>query len=194
MVTEEGQKKQAALRAEIAERVAGYKREQQQLLAELASVGVHIDMVNRLPMVPTKDYVQAIPILAKHLKKEYSEATLESLARTLATQEAKQYWDDLVELYRHNRDRVREGSGDFTMGLAAAVAAACPPARLDELIELVRDPGLPHRVLLLTPLRKRRGKDPKIAQLIEELRHDPALTKEISSWKVLSSQGTHRSH
>ncbi|MGF6712706.1 hypothetical protein QFZ41_003670 [Luteibacter sp. W1I16] len=194
MVTEEGKKKQAALQAEIAKRVAGYKREQEQLLGELASVGVHIDMVNRLPMVPTKDYVQAIPILARHLRKTYSEATLESLARTLATQEAKQYWDELVEMYRSNRNRVREGSGDFTMGLAAAVAAACPPGRLDELIELVRDTELPHRVLLLTPLRKRRGKDPKIAQLIDELRHDPALAKEINSWKILSKQATSRTH
>lgn len=194
MLSEEGRRKKEALEARIAKRVEGFKREQKNLLAELASVGVHVDMVNRLPMVPTKDYVQAIPILAKHLHRSYSEATLESLARSLATQEAQQYWDDLVALYLDQRSRVCGEAGDFPMGLAAAVAAACPPARMDELIELIRDPTLPHRVLLLQPLRKRRGKVPAIAEVIEELRHDPELSREIESWKVLPSQRVPSKH
>jgi hypothetical protein len=80
------------------------------------------------------------------------------------------------------------------MALTAAVSAACPPDRINDLIDLLKDPRLPNRALLFTPLRKRRGRDPAIAQVIEELRHDPALSKEIGSWKILKSQAVPRSH
>lgn len=109
------------------------------MLQELESVGVVVDMVNRLPMMSTESYVQALPILARHLHRAYSEGTLESLARSLATPAAAQYWDDLVSLYRDQRNRVRTGPGNFVMGLAAAVAASCSSARIPELIDLIRD-------------------------------------------------------
>lgn len=69
------------------------------------------------------------------------------------------------------------------MGLAAAVGASCPPSRIEELILLLKQSDLPHRVLLLNPLKKRRGKDLYIAMVLEELRLDPALSKEINAWK-----------
>jgi hypothetical protein len=194
MLTEEGKKVRAALDAELAERAAAFKVEQREMLKELAEVGVEIDMVNRLPNRATADYVQALPILMKHLRRDYSEGTLASLARSLATKEAGKYWDELVAMYRRWADRTPTGPGNFAMALAVAVSAACPPSRINELIDLLRDRRLPDRVLLLAPLRKRRGRDPAIAQVIEELRHDPALSKEIGSWKVLKSQAVPRSH
>jgi ABC-type lipoprotein export system ATPase subunit len=194
MLTEEGKKVRAALDAELAERAAAFKVEQREMLKELAEVGIEIDMVNLLSRRTVAENVQAMPILMKHLRRDYSEGTLDSLARSLAIKEAGEYWDELVAMYRQSADRTPTGAGNFAMALADAVSEACPPSRINELIDLLRDRRLPHRVLLLTPLRKRRGRDPAIAQVIEELRHDPALSKEIGSWKILKSQAVPRSH
>lgn len=194
MLTEEGKKHKADLEARIEKRVAAFKVEQRYLLTELAQVGVNVDIVNRLPTMPTCEYSHAIPILIKHLHLDYSDGTLESLARSLATKDAAQYWDDLVAMYTASVNREARGPGDFTMALAAAVAASCPPLRLNELIELLRNQKLPYRALLLSPLRKKRGKNRDIAHVIEELRHDPALATEINSWKTLPLQEKPFSH
>lgn len=194
MLTAEGRKFKEALDARIAARVEAFKIEQRDLLEELAQVGVQVDMVNRLPNIATSDYRHAIPILMKHLRRDYSDGTLASLARSLATREAREYWDEFVSMYKKSPMRERSGVGDVAMALAAAVSAACPPGRLSDLVELTKDQTLPHRVLLLTPLTKRRGRDTRIAEIIEELRRDPALAKEINSWKVLPGQHVPHSH
>ena len=194
MLTEEGKKRRAARDAEIAERVAAFKIEQRELLRELAEVGVVVDMVNLLSSRTTAENPRSMPILMKHLRRDYSEGTLASLAAALATKEAGKYWDELVSMYRNSADRTPTGPGNFVMALAAAVSAACPPGRIYDLIELLRDRRLPDRVILLTPLKKRRGRDPAIAQVINELRHDPELSKEIGSWKILKSQEVPRTH
>lgn len=93
MLTEEGKKLRAARDAEIAERVAAFKIEQRELLKELAEVGVVIHRVNRLSGRTVAENVQAMPILMKHLRRDYSEGTLDSLARSLASKEAGGYWD-----------------------------------------------------------------------------------------------------
>jgi HEAT repeat protein len=164
------------------------------LLRELAEIGVVVVMVNLLSSRTTAENPQSMPILMKHLRRDYSEGTLASLARSLATKEAGKYWDELVSMYRNSADRTPTGPGNFVMALAAAVSAACPTSRINDLIELLRDRRLPERLLLLTPLKRRRGRDPAIAQVIEELRHDPELSKEIGSWKILKSQAVPRSH
>lgn len=185
MLTEDGKRVKLARDKEIEQRIKGFKIEQEALLKELESVGVHVDMVNRLPMTPVEEYAQAIPILFRHLKRVdfYSEGTLESIARSLAVKESAIYWDQLVEAYQQQRSRQRTGPGNFVMGLAAAVGVSCPPSRIEELILLLKQSDLPHRVLLLNPLRKRRGKDVHIAMVSEELALDPALSKEINGWK-----------
>jgi hypothetical protein len=194
MLTEAGTKKREAQEAELEARVIAFKAEQREMLQELENVGVVVDMVNRLPVMSTEGYVQALPILAHHLHRPYSEGTLESLARSLATPAAADYWDDLVSLYRDQRNRVRTGPGNFVMGLAAAVAASCPSARIPDLVELLRDRRLPFRAMLLRPLRKRRGKSEEIAGVVEELSHDPDLATEIKSWKRLPLQGQQVPH
>ncbi|WP_090353033.1 hypothetical protein [Dyella sp. 333MFSha] len=99
MLTEDGRKKRAKQDAEIEARIAAFKVEQAALLRELANVGVHVDIVNQLPNMSTEQYEQALPILFEHLHLPYSDGTLASLARSLATKEARKYWDELVLLY-----------------------------------------------------------------------------------------------
>lgn len=191
-MTEEGKKQ--ALSVEIETRIAQFKAEQEDMLRELSEVGVHVEMVNQLPNLSTAEYVQALPILMSHLRKEYSDGTIASLARSLATKEARRYWDELIAMYRRSADRPPKGPGNVPMALAAAVSATCPPDRLGDLVELIKDQTLPNRVLLLRPLKERRGRDSKIAEIMEELRRDPALAKEINSWKVLRGQKMPSSH
>ena len=186
-LTEEGRAKRAALDARIEARMRICKIEQQEILGELRAEGLVFEMLNNLALlrVSASEYKRALPILLKHLNRPYSEGTLGSIAYSMARKEAAPCWDDLVAIYREHHARERVGDGDSTMAIAAAVSASCPSARLDDLIALLRDRTLPHRPLLLIPLKRRRGRNAAIAQVIEELREDPDLVKEIRSWKAL---------
>ncbi|MET4676267.1 MULTISPECIES: hypothetical protein [unclassified Luteibacter] len=194
MLTAEGRKYKAELEARIEARIAAFKIEQRELLEELASVGIRVDIVNRLTHVSASTFRHALPIILNHLKRHYSAGTLESLARLLARKEAQPRWDDIVSMYKASAGQKNEGPGDVNMALAAAVAASCPPRRIPELIELLRDHALPNRVLLLAPIRRRRGTNRGIADVIAELRHDPELSIEINSWKVLGPHERPLSH
>jgi hypothetical protein len=194
MLTAEGRKYKAELEARIEARIAAFKIEQRELLEELASVGIRIDMINRLPHVSASTFRYALPIILKHLNRDYSAGTLASLARLLARKEAQPHWDDIVSMYKASAHQKHEGPGDVSMALAEAVAASCPPRRMHELVELLRNHALPNRVLLLAPLRRRRGINRGIANVIAELRHDPELSIEINSWKVLGPHERPLSH
>jgi len=186
-LTEEGRAKRAALDARIEARMRICKIEQQEILGELRAEGLVFEMLNNLALlgVSASEYKRALPILLKHLNRTYSKATLESIAYSMARKEAAPCWDDLVAIYRNHHERKQAGEGDATMAIAFAVSASCPSARLDDLIALLRDRTLPHRLLLLIPLKRRRGRNAAIAQVIEELREDPDLVTEICSWKAL---------
>lgn len=188
MLTPEGRAYKEALDAAIAKRIEGFKEEQRELLEELASVGVELDLVNDLPMWPSKDYAHTLPILAKHIHRNYSQGTLASIARSMSMKQAGPYWDELVKLYRRQPEHREPGPGDFGMALAVAITGSMPAERLDDLIELIKTPGLPNRVLLLTPIQRRRSRHPRIAELVEELRHDPVFAKEINRWKGVKRQ------
>lgn len=175
--------KGSELDAAIAARVDLMKSEQARLLRELSSVGVHVQLVSDLNRWENKSYAHVLPILARHLHGAYSCGTLSSIARAMAMREAYPYWDELVSLYTSQPSVRPEGPGDFSMALGVAVSASFRPERMADLIDLLRTQGLRNRVLLLTPLRRRRSRDPYIAQVLEELRHDPDLSKEINSWK-----------
>lgn len=179
----EGKAKQGALTAAIEQRMKAAAAEQVGLLQELSDAGVKVELVNYLPNWPNEAYKHALPVLAKHIVMPYSQGTLESLARSMAMREGAPYWDLLVDLYKKQPSSKSPEPGDFGMGLAAAISASLPKGRLDELMELIKNPSLRSRVLLLRPLQRRRNRDHRIAIFLEELRHDPEFSVEINSWK-----------
>ncbi|GAA0903499.1 hypothetical protein KR767_16445 [Luteibacter anthropi] len=183
MLTPEGRARREAQDERIKKRIEGFRVEQRELLDELAAAGVSLEIVNDLPNWPSSDYVHTLPILARHLHRPYSQGTLASLARSMGMKEAAPYWDELVTLYRQQPEKSDPDVSDFGMGLAVAISASVPPSRLDELVELIKTPGLPNRVLLLGPIQRRRSRNRKYAELIEELRHDPVFSREIQRWK-----------
>jgi len=172
-----------ALDDSIAARMDLYRSEQATLRVELSAEGVIIDLVDDLLVKANDSYRHTLSILARHLHKAYTNSTLEFIARAMAMKESYPYWGELVDIYKAQPPERPEGPGDFSMGLAVAISASFRPDRMDELIALLKTRRLRNRVLLLTPLRRRRFRDPQIAEVLEDLRHDPDLAKEINSWK-----------
>lgn len=169
------------------------KEEQRVIIEELRKVGVVADSVWSLVNDPGP-YPQAIPILLRHLKLPYSDATRDGIARCLAVPEptVRAAWPMLVEEYKKapiGKGFIAPGeTKQYVLGakegLALAVRAAVSDQTLPEFISLIKDRSNGEsRVLLLKVLRKRRKKDPAIAQLLKELVEDPDLKKEITSWK-----------
>jgi hypothetical protein len=179
---------------ERVERAVRIEAEQAPLLDELQATGLNIQSVSDLINMSER-YERAIPILLKHLLKPYSDVTKETIARCLAVPEpeVRKAWPLFVEEYRKapigwgikgpgDTREFRLGAKD---GLACALRAAVTDETLPEFIELTKDRSQgDSRILLLAVLKKRRKKNPQVAQLIEALASDPDLAKEIASWRL----------
>jgi hypothetical protein len=176
----------------IAERGIRLRTEGRPIVEDLRAVGLNVESVWDLVNVSTP-YPQAIPVLLKHLQLPYSDRTRAGIARALAVPEpeVRKAWPMLVEAYRDapmgwgiiapgDTEELVLGAKD---GLACTLSASVTDERLPELIALAKDRSLGEsRLLLLLALKKRRKKNPLVAQAIEELSFDPDLAKEIGSW------------
>lgn len=121
-----------------------------------------------------KPYVEALPILLKHLGCDYPPAIRDGIARAMAMRESRFAWHDLVRFYRD------ESPSRAKDGLAVAVAGAADASVLDELIALVKDHTLgSSRVLLLSALA--RLTDSKARATLMELGADPQLGQEVQA-------------
>jgi len=172
------------LEERIAERVRLLKIEQRPIMQELSKLGIYMLKANEA-VLDKEQFRIAAPIFMRHLKSQkYSQLTLEILAGTFDRKDASDYWDDLVEIYLSQPETKPEGYGDLTMALTAALSTLATTKHIPAIVDMLRDSRLRDRVLLLSPLRRRR-RDPKIAAIIEELRKDPYFSKEINSWRPL---------
>lgn len=166
----------------LAERVAQLHAEQTPIVVELRKAGLDIEFLWNLLKISTP-YKKAIPILLRHLLLPYSDATQETIARALAVPDAKDAWPTLVAEYRKApvgyENGIKLGAKD---GLAVALAATVTDAVVEELIALAKDQSHgSSRLLLLRGLKKSKRAAAKRA--LKELAFDPALAKEIASWK-----------
>lgn len=165
-------------------REAESRQEQATLIQELACVGVKISTVWDLVNTSTL-YTAALPILLAHLRRPYSDGTREGIARALAVSATRPIgWNVLVEAF----EKTESSNTRVKDGIAVALAGASDDTVISELIELAKDKrhGDSRLLLLLGIKRSRR---PEAKNAIEELAADPALSKEIGSWK----RGTRRS-
>jgi hypothetical protein len=172
-------------------RVENLRREQAPIVADLQSAGLAISALSDL-IGRSERYEAAIPILLKHLQSPYSDATKETIARSLAVPEAqvRRAWPVLVREYSAApTGKGLKAPGDVVEyrlgakdGLACALAVAVTDETLPELIALAMDAR--HggsRLLLLPAIRK--SKSPRARAALEELAADPELKKEIASWR-----------
>lgn len=178
---------------EQAARIRRIESEQLPLLIELQMSGLELDSVSDLIRM-SSGYRQAIPILLKHLLQPYSDVTKETIARALAIpeQEVQKAWTILVEEYKKYPIglgiKAPGDTKDLNLsakdGLACTLAVAVTDETLEELIALASDSRNGRsRVLLLSALKRRRKKNPRVNQVLQSLINDSELNKEIASWK-----------
>jgi hypothetical protein len=129
------------------------------------------------------DYSAAIDLIFSHLQRPYLDKIHEILGRLLAHPAAFRLWRDLVTLYQKAD---KDSSPGLMDGLAIALREHCNRSKSQELrneiIKLLRDKSRGEsRIFFLNCFRRKRDKES--LDLIAELKDDPDLKKEISSWR-----------
>jgi len=163
----------------IEQRGARLREEEKPLLDELHKAGYPVSALWHLAYEKHK-YLDAIPILLKHLMLPYSDPIRDGIARRLAIPEARPAWPILVAEYRKAPIGFEDG---FRLraksGLAVALSATVTNETIEELIALAKDPANgSSRLLLLHGLLK--SKTLAAKQALEELAFDPELAKELA--------------
>ncbi|MBD8898324.1 hypothetical protein [Rhodanobacter sp. DHG33] len=165
---------------EIDRKAAELRQAEQPLVEDLRAAGFDVesasDLFNRKQVWNKKErvrpYLEALPILLRHLGRAYPPAVREGIARALAVPQSRFAWHDLVRFYRH------EEADSAKDGLAVAIAAAADQSVLNELIALAKDREQgSSRLLLLSALA--RSSDPKARAALMELGADPDLALEV---------------
>jgi len=171
-------RRKAEREKELEKRAAESREEQAMLLRELAAVGVKVstvwDLVNT-----SASYTAGLPILLDHLKRQYSDGTREGIARSLAVRATRAIgWSVLVDEF----EKTEPSNTRVKDGIAVALAGASDDTVILELIELAKEKRHgDSRLLLLRGIK--RSRRPEAKEAIEKLAMDPALSKEIGSWK-----------
>lgn len=167
-----------AVDAERLERDTARKLEQTRLLQELKSVDVNVTSVWQLVNSPNY-YTAALPILVKHLRLPHTPKIREGIARSLAVPEARFAWDVLLSEYKALSD---ETDHAVKAAIALAISASATSDVAKELAALIRDRRHgTSRLFLLIGLK--RLKTPETIRALDDLKDDPDLAKEISSWR-----------
>jgi HEAT repeat protein len=160
-----------ARRAQLEAEIAELRKLQIPLIRDLCSVGYEVksvwDLVNT-----SNAYPEALPVLAKHLERDYPPEIKDGIARALAVPDAKFAWPILLKQYIGETQRRTKG------GLAAALGAIADDDVLPDLIALLKDRSHgTSRVLLLDGFY--RSKDPAALAALVEMQDDPDLIKEV---------------
>lgn len=144
------------------------------IIEDLKAVGVKVSSV--WDLVNTRSsYSSAIPVLLEHLGRDYPAEVREGIARALAVPEASWAWDVLLTFFK------REPTGqarNVKWALACALSGGATDEVIDTIIGLVQDTSIgENRLALLSALA--RSKMPKTREVLEQLRQDPQLSREI---------------
>jgi hypothetical protein len=159
---------------ELRQRAEEDRRAEAPLVTDLHGVGVAVesvlDLVNR-----ASPYPDAVPVLLDHLQRPYPQRVREGIARALAVPESKSGWMALRRAFQQEEDPTTHG---VKWALACALGAAADEEVIRDVAALAREArhGL-NRLAFVKALR--RSRDPLAAQVLEELRQDPAFEREI---------------
>ncbi len=150
------------------------------LVRELRGAGMNVDSV--WDLVGWKgDSDAALRVLLAHAPILYPERVREGILRALATPGARTWWPHLVEMYESDTLALPSQIDYLTAGV---LSAAADDTVIDDVIRLASDPNAGFkRVLLLLALKKSRN--PKAKMLLNELRSDPVIGKEVKRMRRL---------
>lgn len=141
-----------------------FRAEEAPILADLAQAGYTIESVWDLVNTRAK-YPQAIPVLLKHLAREYHPRILEGIARALTVPEARGpgAWFILEALKRQPKDVLPHGQPRWA--LANALTVIADSSMVAELQNLIADDEYADvRERLTAALKKARSKKTPVAQ------------------------------
>jgi hypothetical protein len=111
--------------------------EERALVAELRIVGIHVESTWDLVNWRGPPYLEAIPVLLKHLPILYSDRLGAGIARALSRPFARLLaWETVLKRYQETPDRDKSW---FKDGLAVALSGMARPDDLDEIIGLVEN-------------------------------------------------------
>ena len=155
------------------------------IIEDLGSVGVKVESV--WDFVNTNEkYERAVPVLLKHLQRDYPNRIRDGLARSLGRPWARSMaWEQVLAAYlaEPNKSRVappgQVGSpGGPKDGMAVALSEMARPEDLDVIIDLISDPknGL-SRIFFVKNLSRSRSS--KAFETLSRLSRDPELHKEV---------------
>ena len=179
--------------SERTKRAQVIERELRAVENEIRSVGINFRSVPDQKILESPLYGVAVQIILRHLRNDYSDRTKACLASMLTGKapELQAAWPEIAELYK----RAPLGDGPPVKGdsqilpleekntLANSLIAAFSMKYFDDLAELLKDKSLgKSRAILLQAIRRKR-RNPKIAELLNELAEDDQLVFEIRSWK-----------
>jgi len=166
----EFQRKRSEKAAQLSLERARLEAEERPLVEDLRAAGWPVQSVWDLVEEATP-YPEAIPVLLSHLKKPYSDAIRDGIARALAVPDASIGWSTLRSEYE------AAPNGRVKMGLAAALAAASTDEVMSELLALINDPtNNDSNILLLHGLKRSRSS--QAVRALSTLAKNPHFSKE----------------
>ena len=160
-----------------------YAEEQQSIVVELRDAGIGITRLYELLSFSVDEYGHALAALVRHLGQDYSDATIETLARALATKRAAPFWPSIAARYREqpSTDVERGVPSGAKDGLALALAEIATRKNVHELAEFATDARNGRsRAFLLKALRKYNTAEANEA--IDKLRVDPEFSTAFDAW------------
>jgi hypothetical protein len=134
--------------AEVAALAAERQLACEPVVADLRMQGVDVQSVWELYKDP-ESYPVAIPVLLAHLRRNYSERTLEDIGNALPFKPAISWWDDFKALYlTTTSDAVRDR-------LAAAMSQCVVRKHYSDLLAFISDERLgKSRIYFLRPINR----------------------------------------
>jgi hypothetical protein len=128
----------AETEARLKERREQSRKEQSQLLAELAAIGIRVE--SAWDFVNTADkYPAAIPVLLRHVALPYSKRVKEGIVRALTVNYAGP--EVLRELIRQFCEQTDHSPNSLKWVLGNAISEVATPADAETVIALAMDPS-----------------------------------------------------
>lgn len=171
-------------------RMAEVCKEQEQLVEDLAAVGVQVKSAWEL-LSDKAAYPAALPVLLAHLARPYSSASKESIVRALNVPESAPYWSVLLSIYERESSTLPSNVVD-ALAFALADLAIVRRDKDDEIIRLLSDTRLGEsRVCLLRAVAfsKNRGVRTKLTDYTTDPLLGLLARKYLKRRKPASSTG-----
>jgi hypothetical protein len=157
--------------------IAEERKETEQLIREINDAGIRINHIGDFIALENGTYENAIPILMKHLRKEYSRENVNSIVRALIGADPNpKVAHELLEMFK-----IRKYSDEeINYLICSAVASTCTINNLEEIKEVLADYsygfGRSDLIKALAKLEHLRGNPPKAIPMIVDLLDDKTIS------------------